>query len=596
MTQAFIIAAFALVLMAGWALLRSSKRRTTGTAPSGETNLLLNHSPVGALLLDPKLRVTWANDAFCGLFGLLHKDLIGRELSEVIAQELKDLVEEPDAVQAGLMEAYGSVAKGSPFEFYVRARDGRGERWIEHTCQLIQEKPLSGGRVAYFVDITPRKSLAPGQQTREAHLHELDQILLTLARRGSGAESDEPAVMRAVAALASPAWKRDRWELWSLSTDRARWTLDHLNYATQRQKEESTPEVSVPQTGPYLRKLEQVRVLVTPDVESDPDGSILLGQGRIAPDAASRLDVPIRVSEKVVGALVIAHHTARPWTSDESGFAASIGDRMSFIAETGRAKKTTGDVEVRVPRAFPPEASSNVDGFIHLDEKLRFTFLNPATLQWLEERGVDGAALEGRTLEESMKGVRDRSIVAEVRKAARGGGPARLRRQLERDGPWLDVYVNPSATGVSVTIQNGSRRKERETEQSLRDSETRFRSVVESLREGLVITDLNDRIVYVNSRMTDLTGHRTEDLDGKQAHDLLFDTANWKGGDARMKARRERKRTRYNAPLLDKGGKVVSVAVISTPLRDADGAVTGVVDAITAVEKKKGLRTASLAT
>ena len=519
MTQAFIIAAFALVLMAGWALLRSSKRRTTGTAPSSETNLLLDHSPVGALLLDPALRITWANDAFCGLFGLIHKELIGRELSEVIQQELKDLVEEPDAVQAGLMEAYGSVAKGSPFEFYVRARDGRGERWIEHTCQLIQEKPLSGGRVAYFLDITPRKSLAPGQQTREAHLRELDQILLTLARKSGSAKSDEPSVMRAVAELASPAWKRDRWELWSLSADRTRWTLDHLNYATPRQREESAPEISVPQTGPYLRKLEQVRVLVTSDVESDPDGPIFLGQGRILPDAASRLDVPIRVGGKVVGALVIAHHTARPWTSDESGFAASVGDRMSCIAETGRAGKTTGDVQVQVPTAFPPAAFSNVDGFIHLDEKPPFSrFLNPATLQWLEERGVDGAALEGRTIEESMKGVRD----AEVRKAARGGGPARLRRQLDRDGPWLDVYVNPSPTGVSVTIQNRARRQVREAERSLRDSETRFRSVVESLREGLVITDLSDRIVYVNSRITDLTGHRPEDLDGKQAHDLLF--------------------------------------------------------------------------
>ena len=289
MTQAFIIAAFALVLMAGWALLRSSKRRTTGTAPSSETNLLLDHSPVGALLLDPALRITWANDAFCGLFGLIHKELIGRELSEVIQQELKDLVEEPDAVQAGLMEAYGSVAKGSPFEFYVRARDGRGERWIEHTCQLIQEKPLSGGRVAYFLDITPRKSLAPGQQTREAHLRELDQILLTLARKSGSAKSDEPSVMRAVAELASPAWKRDRWELWSLSADRTRWTLDHLNYATPRQREESAPEISVPQTGPYLRKLEQVRVLVTSDVESDPDGPIFLGQGRILPDRRESL-------------------------------------------------------------------------------------------------------------------------------------------------------------------------------------------------------------------------------------------------------------------------------------------------------------------
>jgi PAS domain S-box-containing protein len=249
-----------------------------------------------------------------------------------------------------------------------------------------------------------------------------------------------------------------------------------------------------------------------------------------------------------------------------------------------------------VPAILPPAAASSVDGFIHLDDKLRFTFLNPAALQWLDDRGADGAALVGRTLVDAMKGIKDRSIIAEVRKAVRGGGPALLRRQLERDGPWFDLNLNPSSSGISVTIRNRARGKQRESERSLRNSETRFRSVVESLGEGLIITDLNDRIVYVNSRITDLTGHRAEDLDGKKAQDLLFDTANWGDGDSRMAARREKKRTRYDAPLLDKDGKVVPVEVISTPLRDADGAVTGVVDAITAVGNPEGARTESLTT
>lgn len=150
--------------------------------------------------------------------------------------------------------------------------------------------------------------------------------------------------------------------------------------------------------------------------------------------------------------------------------------------------------------------------------------------------------------------------------------------------------MNPSATGVSVTLQNRARGKERQAERFLRESETRFRSVVESLREGLIITDLDDRIVYVNSRIIDLTGHRPEDLDGKLAQKLLFDTSNWADGDQRMTARREKKRTRYNAPLAHKDGTVLTVEVISTPLRDADGAVTGVVDAITATGSQAELR------
>jgi PAS domain S-box-containing protein len=256
---------------------------------------------------------------------------------------------------------------------------------------------------------------------------------------------------------------------------------------------------------------------------------------------------------------------------------------MSLLLALGGAARASSDVELPGAPALPAEAASTIDGFVHLDEKLRFTFFNPAALHWLDERGVDGNTLVGRSLEDSMKGLRDKGIIAEVRKSVRGGGPARLRRQLEPDGPWFDVFLNPSTTGVSVTILNKARRKEREVDRSLRESETRFRSVVESLGEGLLITDLDDHIVYVNSRISDLTGHRPEDLDGRLAQDLLFDTANWEGRDSRLAARRERKRTRYNAPLLDRDGKIVRVEVISTPLRDADGAVTGVVDAITAM-------------
>ena len=597
MTLAVVIAAFALILATVWALFRPSGRTTTRATSGRGDHVLLNHSPVGALLLDPALRITWANDAFCDLFGLSRTKLIGREISELVQKELKDLVEEPEVVEAGLMAAYESPVTVPPLELVVRARDGREERRLEHTCQGIQQKPFNGGRVVYFVDVTPRKDVESTQQTQDIHQQELDQILLTLARWGGNAKGGEASVLREVAELASEAWKRDRWELWFLSEDRTLWTLGHLHYAVPRRREEATPEISVPQTGAYLRTLDQVRVLVKSDVKSDPDGNILLGHGKIGPEAASRLDVPIRVAGKVVGAFVIAHHTTRPWTRGEELFAASIGDRMSVIVERGRAgQASSSTVELDVPKTLPPAASSKVDGFVHLDDKLRFTFLNPAALQWLDERGVDGNALVGRGLAEAMKGVRDRSIVAEVRKAMRGGGPARLRRQLEPDGPWLDLYINPSATGVSVTLQNTARGRERDAERSLLDSETRFRSVFESLREGLIITDLNDRIVYVNSRITDLTGHRAEDLDGKQAQDLLFDTANWKGTDARMTARRERKRTRYNAPLLDKDGNVLRVEVISTPIRDADGAVTGVVDAITALGKPEGSRTASLAT
>ncbi len=53
-----------------------------------------------------------------------------------------------------------------------------------------------------------------------------------------------------------------------------------------------------------------------------------------------------------------------------------------------------------------------------------------------------------------------------------------------------------------------------------------------------------------------------------------------------MAARRERKRMQYRAPLLHKDRGAIDVEVISSPLHDADGHLTGVVDAVTDISKR----------
>ena len=145
MTLGFIFAAVALILAGGWALTRASRGPKALSPPRGGDQVLMDQSPVGALLLDPALRVAWANDTFCDLFDLTRSELIGRGFVDVVRQELKDLVEEPDVVESSLLEAYESAAEASPFDFSVRARNGRDQRWIEHTCQVIEKKPLVGG-------------------------------------------------------------------------------------------------------------------------------------------------------------------------------------------------------------------------------------------------------------------------------------------------------------------------------------------------------------------------------------------------------------------------------------------------------------------
>jgi PAS domain S-box-containing protein len=58
-------------------------------------------------------------------------------------------------------------------------------------------------------------------------------------------------------------------------------------------------------------------------------------------------------------------------------------------------------------------------------------------------------------------------------------------------------------------------------EEELRASEARFRAAVETLGEGLIITDAADVVAYVNSRMTQLSGYTAEEMVGRAVPALL---------------------------------------------------------------------------
>ena len=581
MTTVLLVVAVTLALAAGWALIQLGERSRGPSLPAGGDLMVLEHAPVGALLLDPGLRITWANDTFCRFFGLTRAEVVGQKMPALIQTHLKAAVAEPAAFESGLLTAYAPGSTATPLEIHVMPQGTRLHRWLEHMSHVIRQGPLEGSRIEYFVNVTPLKHAALAQQAEARRRAELNNALVDLARRRTAAKGDRPAAVREVTEAAAKTLEVARAELWLLSTDRDRWILDHFYDLAARRHKATAHEVASSDVEDYVRVMDQVRVLAVPDVSNDPRSKGLLGQGFLTPSAGARLDAAVRVGGRVVGSVVLAHRGPRAWTSEEEQFAASIGDRLNLIKEVSYETVTA-------PPAAPPAASSGpilesdpMDGFVHLNQDLRFTYLNSTVLRWLEERGQDGEALVGRGLAESLTNQEDASVVAEIRKAARGGGPARLRRQVERDGPWLDVYINPVENGVTVTLQNRGHRGERRNERSLQESETRFRSVVESLGEGLIITDLDDRIVYVNPRITELTGHRPEDLGGRGAQELLFETKGWKNAKARMSTRTDRKRLQYKAPLLHKDGHTISVEVITTPLRNAAGDVTGVVDAIT---------------
>ncbi|HET7273485.1 MAG TPA: PAS domain S-box protein, partial [Rubrobacter sp.] len=127
----------------------------------------------------------------------------------------------------------------------------------------------------------------------------------------------------------------------------------------------------------------------------------------------------------------------------------------------------------------------------------------------------------------------------------------------------------------------------KEAEQALRRSEARFRSVVESVGEGLLITDDRDVVLYVNPRMTELTGYSEKEMVDHPAYELLLPPEEWPDMLERNWRRAAGSPERYEMRLKRRDGGTFWAEISATPYRDVSGEVVGKLGAFTDITERK---------
>jgi formate hydrogenlyase transcriptional activator len=116
-----------------------------------------------------------------------------------------------------------------------------------------------------------------------------------------------------------------------------------------------------------------------------------------------------------------------------------------------------------------------------------------------------------------------------------------------------------------------------------------YRTVIESLAEGLLITDPSDRIIYANSRMQEITGYPTSELIGAVAYELFMDKSQWPQMTKRNQDRIAGKSEYYEHQLLRKDGTRHWVSVKATPYKNSKGEIIGTVGAVSCIQTQKSL-------
>jgi PAS domain S-box-containing protein len=127
-------------------------------------------------------------------------------------------------------------------------------------------------------------------------------------------------------------------------------------------------------------------------------------------------------------------------------------------------------------------------------------------------------------------------------------------------------------------------------EEELRASEARFRAAVETLGEGLIITDAEDVIAYVNSRMTQLSGYSAQEMVGRTVPALLVPEDEQAAYGEHMLLRLQGLSEQYELSLQRQDGSRFWAEITATAFRAPDGRIVGTLGAVMDVSDRKKIQ------
>ncbi|GAB7193326.1 hypothetical protein NUM3379_40350 [Kineococcus sp. NUM-3379] len=158
----------------------------------------------------------------------------------------------------------------------------------------------------------------------------------------------------------------------------------------------------------------------------------------------------------------------------------------------------------------------------------RTTFLSRA---WSDLTGIPAEEAVGRSLDELVHPGDVPAVELAVGRLLLVGRPVQVQLRLPGTAGavrWMEAALSllrdagGTATAISGTLRDVSDR--RRAEEALRESEERWRLLLESTGEGIFGMDLDGRCTFVNAAAAAMIGRPVEEVLGRGLHDLIHHT------------------------------------------------------------------------
>ncbi|HSP83526.1 MAG TPA: PAS domain S-box protein, partial [Gillisia sp.] len=136
---------------------------------------------------------------------------------------------------------------------------------------------------------------------------------------------------------------------------------------------------------------------------------------------------------------------------------------------------------------------------------------------------------------------------------------------------------------VNVLIDITERKK---TEKILRESEKKYRQIVETAQEGIWVIDEDDYTTFVNNKLCEILGYTRDEMIGKNVY-FFMDEDSKKIALLSMEKIKKEFTDQLQFKYISKSGKEVWTNISSNPLYDESGIYKGILSMVTDITDRK---------
>lgn len=155
--------------------------------------------------------------------------------------------------------------------------------------------------------------------------------------------------------------------------------------------------------------------------------------------------------------------------------------------------------------------------------------------------------------------------------------------------PIKDAYGNKYVGGVALDIT-----RQKNDEKALRESEEKYRLLVETMNDGVGIADADGFATYVNDRFPEMIGIARNEILGRRISDFM-DSDSRNNFVKQFAQRKKGEAGRYEVAFVSGDGLPVPVILSSRPLFDEDGTFRGALAVATNIAELKQVQERLLA-